>query len=127
MGVADALADEDEAADVGVELELADVPADDVTEVELVVLVESTVEAGVEAAEDAEEETAVEAQDTADGKPVTPEMAQNCWAKLVADCWSAASHCPARQHAMLLRKVELEQIHLMSVLEQPPIFVPVVN
>lgn len=129
LGLADVLADEDEAAlaDVGVDFEVADVPADEVTEAAVVVPVDSTVAAEEEAVEDAEEETAVEAQDTADGRPVTPEMAQNCWAKLVADCWSAASHFPARQHAISLRKDALEQMHLMSVPEQPPIFVPVVN
>lgn len=73
------------------------------------------------------EEAVVEVQLTASGRLVTPEIEQNCFAKLVADCWSAASHWPARQHAMPLRKPELEQMHFMSELEQPPILVPEVN
>jgi hypothetical protein len=69
----------------------------------------------------------VEVQLTAVGRPVTPEIPQNCCAKFVADCWSAASHFPARQHAMSLRKVPLEQMHLMSVDEQLPMLEPDVN
>lgn len=74
-----------------------------------------------------EEEEDVDEQATAVGRSVTPEMAQNCCAKLVAVFWSASSHVPARQHAMSLKKVSLEQIHLMSVDEHPPMFEPVVN
>lgn len=66
-------------------------------------------------------------QTTLSGRSVTPEMAQKSCANLVAFAWSSALHFPARQHAVSLRKVELEQMHLMSVPEQPPILLPVVN
>jgi len=69
----------------------------------------------------------LDAHVTLSGRFVTPDMEQKSCANFVADAWSAASHFPTRQHAMPLRKVELEQIHLMSEAEQPPIFEPVVN
>jgi hypothetical protein len=54
---------------------------------------------------------AVEAQETAVGRFVTPETLQNCWANWVAFSWSATSQAPARQQAISLKKLGLEQIH----------------
>jgi hypothetical protein len=80
-------------------------------------------------AEEAEVEVlaAVEVQETALGRLVTPEILQKLCAKSVAFSWSEVSQSPARQHAMSLRKVGLEQMHLISRDGHPPILPPVVN
>lgn len=67
---------------------------------------------------------APEAQETAVGRSVTPAILQKLRAKSVALVWSEASHLPARQHAMLLRKFLLLQIHAMSTELHPPILSP---
>jgi hypothetical protein len=53
---------------------------------------------------------AVEAQETADGRFVTPELLQRFCAYVVAASWSAASHTPTRQHAIELKKLAFEQM-----------------
>lgn len=57
----------------------------------------------------------------------TPCVLQKLTAKLMAVCWSAASHAEARQHAMPLRKVLCEQMHFASIWGQPPMLDPLVN
>jgi hypothetical protein len=46
---------------------------------------------------------------------LTPLAWQICWAKEMALAWSAASHLPSRQQAMLLMKSLLLQMHFASV------------
>jgi len=104
--------DSAEVAEVADETGVVDVPLATVGDV-------VPLEAGAVPVEDA-----VEVQLTAVGRLVTPEIPQNWMAKLVAAVWSAASHWPARQHAIPLKKPLLEQMHLMSDWEHPPIFAP---
>lgn len=77
-------------------------------------------------AEDAAVAVAVallDTQDTASGT-VTPAVLHRFCAYATAEAWSAASQAPARQHAMPLRKVWLEQIQAMSSDPQPAIWSP---
>jgi hypothetical protein len=69
----------------------------------------------------------VEAQDTADGRLVTPFVLHKVWAYEVAACWSATLQAPARQHAIWPRKLWFEQMHAISGLLQPAICEPEVN
>lgn len=45
----------------------------------------------------------------------TPFAEQICWAKVMADCWSASLQAPTRQQATLPRKSWFAQMHLGSV------------
>lgn len=45
----------------------------------------------------------------------TPLALQICWAKVMADCWSASLQAPTRQQATFPRKSWFEQMHLGSV------------
>jgi hypothetical protein len=56
---------------------------------------------------------------------VTPWVPQKLTAKLMAVCWSAASHADARQHAMSLRNEDWEQIHFALICGHPPILDPI--
>lgn len=49
----------------------------------------------------------------------TPFALQICWAKVMADCWSASLQAPTRQQATFPMKSWLAQMHLGSV-PQPP-------
>jgi hypothetical protein len=77
--------------------------------------------------EELEVAVALEAHVTAEGRSVTPDVLQRFCANCTAVAWSAALHWAARQHAMSLRNVELEQMHLMSRDLQPPMLLPLVN
>jgi hypothetical protein len=61
-----------------------------------------------------EVELIVEAQDTAEGRFVTPFVLQRFCAYATAEAWSAASQAAARQQAIPLRKLEFEQIQATS-------------
>jgi len=69
---------------------------------------------------------ALDAQATAEGRSVTAAMLQIFLAYETAEAWSAASHFPARQQAIELKKVGFLQIQAMSILEHPPICDPLV-
>lgn len=45
----------------------------------------------------------------------TPLAEQICWAKVMADCWSASLHAPTRQQATFPMKSWFAQMHLGSV------------
>lgn len=45
----------------------------------------------------------------------TPFALQICWAKVMADCWSASLQAPTRQQATFPRKSWFAQMHLGSV------------
>lgn len=67
---------------------------------------------------------AVDRHDTAEGT-TTPPVLQMLWAYCTANCWSEALHTPARQQAIVLMKLEFEQMHVMScalhpAMEDPP-------
>lgn len=70
---------------------------------------------------------AVEEHDTAVGRSVTPFALQMESANVAADAWSAASQLAARQHAIVLKKLPLEQMQLISTPLQPAMLVPWVN
>ncbi|KAM3065965.1 hypothetical protein ACMFMG_009812 [Clarireedia jacksonii] len=63
---------------------------------------------------------ALDAHVTAEGRFVTPDVLQRFCAYCTAAAWSAGLHLSARQQAMSLRKVELEQMQTMSRVLQPP-------
>lgn len=99
-----------------------------VGEAELSLAVVAPVAAALEPeVEEPEVAVALEAHVTAEGRSVTPDVLQRFCANCTAVAWSAGLHWAARQHAMSLRNVELEQMHLMSRDLQPPMLLPVVN
>jgi hypothetical protein len=72
-------------------------------------------------------EEAVEVQETAVGRSVTPEILQKPCAYVVAASWSASSQEEARQQAIPLKKPLLSQMHLASIPLHPPMLLPEVN
>lgn len=120
--VADADADEEDAAPVllealvlaAVTIEAAVAPV----EVADALVVVASVELDWEEDDGAEVgvEEAVESQVTDGGRLVTPLVEQSDSAYWTAACWSAGLQELAKQHAIPLRKLLFEQMHLISIL-----------